>query len=82
MYNIFDNVKVFRDRTDTSEGQFRFRVEFSKPLSKGYRLITDSEHVIDTTEDRSECIAVALEMVREANREENRRIREEDRPDW
>ncbi len=79
MYSVFDSIKVSKARTDTSEGQFRYRVVFSVPLSDGRRLITDSAYVIDTTEDLSECLAVAVDMVKRANRDANRRAREEDR---
>ena len=68
MYNIFNNIKVEPARTDSSAGQFRFEVKLLKPFKDGkHSLVVDREYVIDTTEDLSECLDVARDMVARAN---------------
>lgn len=68
MYNVFQNIKVESAKTDSSQGQFRYEVKFIRAFRDGkHGLVTDKEFVIDTTDDLSECLAVAQEMVREAN---------------
>jgi hypothetical protein len=68
MYNIFDNIKVERARTDSSAGQFRYEVKFIRAFQDGkHGLVTDRAFVIDTTDDLGECLEVARDMVARAN---------------